>query len=85
MNIPNITLIILNCLFFYRTDTRGVNLNRVYGNPSLELNPTIYAARKLILYAHLGKDVNEMKPDTETGFYFLLFKKRIGNLHNFIM
>lgn len=36
----------------YRTDTRGVNLNRVYGSPSLELHPTIYAAKKLILYAH---------------------------------
>jgi hypothetical protein len=36
-----------------------VNLNRVYGNPSLSLHPTIYAARKLILYAHLGKDVEE--------------------------
>jgi hypothetical protein len=34
-----------------------VNLNRVYGAPSLSLHPTIYAARKLILYAHLGKDV----------------------------
>lgn len=44
----------------YRTDTRGVNLNRVYGNPSLELNPTIYAARKLILYAHLGREINEV-------------------------
>ena len=43
-----------------RTDPRGVNLNRVYGNPSLELNPTIFAARKLILYAHLGRDVNDL-------------------------
>ena len=47
-------------------------MNRVYGNPSLELNPTIYAARKLILYAHLGKDVNETKPDSESGSYIIL-------------
>lgn len=29
----------------YRTDTRGVNLNRVYNNPSPTLHPSIYAAR----------------------------------------
>ena len=39
-----------------------MNLNRVYGNPSLLHNPTIYAARKLILYAHLGKDVQDPAP-----------------------
>merc|ERR550532_705202 len=38
----------------YRTDTRGVNLNRVYLEPSPLHHPTIYAAKKLILLAHLG-------------------------------
>ena len=38
----------------YRTDTRGVNLNRVYLDPSPSLHPTIYSAKKLILLAHLG-------------------------------
>ena len=38
----------------YRTDTRGVNLNRVYLDPSPSHHPTIYAAKKLILLAHLG-------------------------------
>ena len=51
-----------------RTDTRGVNLNRVYGNPSLTLHPTIYAARKLILYAHLGKDVETEEGPTTAAF-----------------
>ena len=43
----------------YRTDSRGVNLNRVYASPSLELHPQIYAARKLILYAHYRKEIQE--------------------------
>ena len=46
-------------LLMIRTDTRGVNLNRVYSSPSVTLNPTIYAARKLILYAHLGREARE--------------------------
>jgi hypothetical protein len=49
----------------YRTDTRGVNLNRVYGKPSLTLHPTIYAARKLILYAHYGYEVTEERNEVD--------------------
>ncbi|XP_057338339.1 cytosolic carboxypeptidase-like protein 5 isoform X2 [Microplitis mediator] len=36
----------------YRMDTRGVNLNRVYLNPSYKNHPTIFAARSLIRYYH---------------------------------
>lgn len=32
----------------YRSDTLGHNLNRVYLNPRLDTQPSIYAARKLI-------------------------------------
>lgn len=49
----------------YRTDTRGVNLNRVYGSPSFELHPPIFAARKLLLYAHHGKEVVEPESPDE--------------------
>lgn len=51
----------------YRTDLRGVNLNRVYARPNFELHPQIYAARKLLLYAHhrneVFEDSNEDEPD----------------------
>lgn len=33
---------------YYRTDTLGQNLNRFYLNPVLELQPSIYATRKLV-------------------------------------
>lgn len=44
----------------YRTDQRGVNLNRVYVDPSPSLHPTIYAARQVILYHHHG----QLTPDS---------------------
>ena len=41
----------------YRTDTRGVNLNRVYLNPDRQLHPSIFAARSIMLHHH-KKGVN---------------------------
>ena len=38
----------------YRTDQLGVNLNRVYISPRIELHPTIFAARSLLIYYHNG-------------------------------
>ena len=36
----------------YRTDTRGVNLNRVYLNPNPQLHPSIFAVRSVALSHH---------------------------------
>ena len=44
----------------YRSDQRGVNLNRVYINPSFDLHPSIYAAKKLIMYYHFGMNLQAL-------------------------
>lgn len=36
----------------YRADTRGQNLNRYYTEPSITDQPTIYAAKKIIMQLH---------------------------------
>ncbi|XP_048517280.1 cytosolic carboxypeptidase-like protein 5 isoform X3 [Dendroctonus ponderosae] len=49
----------------YRTDTRGVNLNRVYLNPSFTEHPSVYAARSLIRYHHFGFEKEDKIPKCE--------------------
>ncbi|XP_066524503.1 cytosolic carboxypeptidase-like protein 5 isoform X2 [Hoplias malabaricus] len=46
----------------YRTDSRGVNLNRQYMNPSAELHPSIYGAKSLLLYHHQHNRLNPSIP-----------------------
>ena len=36
----------------YRTDARGINLNRMYLNPDNRLHPSIFAARTILEYYH---------------------------------
>ncbi|KAK0164758.1 hypothetical protein PV328_003338 [Microctonus aethiopoides] len=51
----------------YRMDTRGINLNRVYLNPSIKDHPTIFAARNLIRYYHnFYEHLDEIQPQNQT-------------------
>ncbi|XP_076629741.1 cytosolic carboxypeptidase-like protein 5 isoform X2 [Colletes latitarsis] len=52
----------------YRMDTRGVNLNRVYLNPSIKDHPTIYAARNLIRYYHYTYELPKEDEVSNAGF-----------------
>ena len=41
----------------YRTDQRGMNLNRMYLDPSPQLHPSIYASKSLLVYHHVENRV----------------------------
>ena len=36
----------------YRVDTKGINLNRCYINPTIKGQPAIYAVKKIIMHCH---------------------------------
>lgn len=46
----------------YRTDQRGVNLNRLYLDPSIDLHPSIYASKSCLVYYHVA---NRVVPDND--------------------
>ena len=60
----------------YRTDQRGVNLNRVYLDPNPATHPTIYAAKSVLVFHHIQErdqletGVNNVKVTFPGGMVF---------------
>uniref|UniRef100_H9GDT2 tubulin-glutamate carboxypeptidase n=1 Tax=Anolis carolinensis TaxID=28377 RepID=H9GDT2_ANOCA len=50
----------------YRTDARGVNLNRQYLDPDADQHPAVYGAKAVMLYHHVHNRVQPGAPDWRT-------------------
>jgi len=65
----------------YRSDSRGMNLNRVYLDPSFELHPTIYAAKTLLIFHHVNNRIRIPSGDgfpMSTSEFWLPLKQNEG-------
>jgi hypothetical protein len=54
----------------YRTDQRGVNLNRLYLDPSVDFHPSIYAAKSCLVFHHVMNRVVKDEDDIDININF---------------
>lgn len=54
----------------YRTDQRGVNLNRLYHDPSIDLHPSIYASKSCMVFHHVMNRVVRDDDDIDIDINF---------------
>ncbi|WAR24219.1 CBPC5-like protein [Mya arenaria] len=54
----------------YRTDQRGVNLNRLYLDPSFEYHPTIYASKSVLVFHHVMNRVTSLEDTVDINVHF---------------
>lgn len=54
----------------YRTDQRGVNLNRLYLDPSIEYHPSIYGTKSVLVYHHVMNRVAKGDNDVDINVQF---------------
>ena len=68
----------------YRSDQRGVNLNRMYLDPSIDLHPSIYASKSVLVYHHVTNRVIPVEDNVDISVNFpggfVLSSKKSNNL-----
>lgn len=68
----------------YRTDSRGVNLNRFYLQPNFIQFPSVYAAKALTVYHHTNYGQTRRYPGELTPVDFVRMNQMVNSLRNLL-